>query len=85
MANGQGGSSADPYALTGEDLALARNALAISAAQFAELVGVSGERTVFRWESAPKKALPGPVATIVLAVMTSRAVRRYFGLALPDD
>lgn len=66
------------------DLRAARAALGLSAAGFAKLVRVESGRTVRRWESG-ERDIPGPVAVIVEALMASRSVRRYFGVAIEAD
>lgn len=66
------------------DLKSARHALGLSAGGFASLVNVSDGRTVRRWE-AGERDIPGPVVVLTKALMTSREVRRYFGLSLPGD
>lgn len=57
-----------------------REALGLSAAQFARLVGASSGRTVRKWE-AGDRPITGPVRVLVTALAESQDVRRYFGLA----
>lgn len=70
--------------MTPTELKDARKALGLSAEGFAFLVQAGSGRTVRRWE-AGNRDIPGPVKVIVRALMESRAVRRYFGLALASD
>lgn len=70
--------------MTPAELKAARQAFGLSAEGFARLVQVQGGRTVRRWE-AHERDIPGPVVVLVQALMASRAVRRHFGLALPQD
>ena len=70
--------------MTPSELKTARNALGLSAEGLARLVKVESGRTVRRWE-AGERDIPGPVIVIVGALMESRAVRRFFGLALEGD
>ena len=72
------------FDMTPETLKSARNTLGLSAEGFAKLVKVESGRTVRRWE-AGERDIPGPVVVIVGALMESRAVRRYFGVALDGD
>lgn len=67
--------------MTPEELKAARRALGLSAEGFALWVGVSGNRTVRKWENG-ERDIPGPVQVLVKAVMESEAVRKHFGLAL---
>ena len=67
-----------------DTLKSARHALGLSAEGFAKLVQVESGRTVRRWE-AGERDIPGPVVVVVGALMESRAVRRYFGVALDGD
>jgi DNA-binding transcriptional regulator YiaG len=62
----------------------ARSALGLSAEGFARLIGVESGRTVRRWE-AGERDIPGPVRVLTGALMESRAVRRYFGVAIEAD
>ena len=62
----------------------ARHTLGLSAEGFARLVRVESGRTVRRWE-AGERDIPGPVIVIVEALLASRAVRRYFCLAVAGD
>lgn len=64
--------------MTPGDLRAARHALGLSAAGLARIVRVQGSRTVQKWE-AGDRAIPGPVAVLVEALMASLAVREYFG------
>jgi len=66
------------------DLRAARTALNLSAEGFAKLVRVESGRTVRRWE-AGERDIPGPVVVLVEALMASRSVRRYFGVAIEGD
>lgn len=70
--------------MTPTDLKSFRHSLGLSAEGFARLVNVSDGRTVRRWE-AGQRDIPGPVVVLLSAIMDSRAVRRYFGLSLPED
>lgn len=70
--------------MTPADLKSARHALGLSAEKFARLVRVESGRTVRRWEAGDRD-IPGPVIVLVCAIMSSRAVRRHFGLALTDE
>ena len=63
------------------ELKAARAALGLSAEAFARLVHVESGRTVRRWEAGDSE-IPGPVAVLVGAIMSSAAVRRYFRLTL---
>ncbi len=67
-----------------DDLRAARAALGLSAEGFARLVRVESGRTVRRWE-AGERDIPGPVAVLVSALMDSRSVRQYFGVAVEAD
>ena len=71
-------------AFTAAELRAIRAALGLSAEGLAKLVRVESGRTVRRWE-AGERDIPGPVRVILTAVMESRAVRRYFGLAIEGD
>jgi DNA-binding transcriptional regulator YiaG len=70
--------------LTGEDVKNTRAALGLSQQELAELVGISQARTIRKWER-DEVCVPAPVAIMLIALLTSRAVRRYFGVSLPDD
>lgn len=67
--------------MTPAELKSARHALGLSAEGFAKWVRVESGRTVRRWESG-ERDIPGPVQVLVEAAVTSRAVRRHFGLNL---
>jgi len=62
----------------------ARHALGLSAEGLAKLVRVESGGTVRRWE-AGERDIPGPVQVIVDALMSSRAVRRHFSVAIEGD
>jgi DNA-binding transcriptional regulator YiaG len=66
------------------ELRQARTALGLSAEGFARLVQVQSGRTVRKWE-AGERDIPGPVAVLLGAIMSSSAVRRHFGLSTADD
>ena len=70
--------------MTPSDLRATRHALGLSAAGLATLLGVQDGRTVRRWE-AGEREIPGPVHVLLDSILQSRAVRRYFGLSLPED
>lgn len=70
--------------MTPEHLRAARAALGLSAEGFARLVRVESGRTVRRWE-AGERDIPGPVVALTEAIMRSRSVRRYFGVAIEAD
>lgn len=70
--------------MTPEELKTARHALGLSAEGFAKWVNVADGRAVRRWEAGDRD-IPGPVKVLVKAALESRAVRRHFGLSLPDD
>jgi DNA-binding transcriptional regulator YiaG len=61
-----------------------RIALGLSAEGFAQLVRVQSGRTVRKWESG-ERDIPGPVEVLSNALLESRAVRRYFGVATKSD
>lgn len=65
--------------LTPQELKQARKSLGLSAEGLARLVGVASGRTVRRWEAGGQD-IPGPVVVLFTAIMTSPAVREYFGL-----
>jgi DNA-binding transcriptional regulator YiaG len=67
-----------------DELRAARTALGLSAEGFARLVRVESGRTVRRWE-AGERDIPGPVEVLASALMESRSVRRYFGVAIDAD
>ena len=77
-------ASAKDAAVTHDDLKAARHALGLSAEGFAKLVGVESGRTVRRWEAGDRD-IPGPVIVIVGALLSSRAVRRHFGVSIEGD
>jgi DNA-binding transcriptional regulator YiaG len=62
----------------------ARAALGLSTDAFAKLVHVESGRTVRRWE-AGERDIPGPVQVLTEALISSRAVRKHFGLAIQTD
>ncbi|MCW2276406.1 hypothetical protein GJ654_18945 [Rhodoblastus acidophilus] len=73
--------------MTPDDLKSAIKSLGLTDGGFAHLVGITGanaDRTVRRWK-AGERDIPGPVIVIVGALMESRAVRRFFGVALDGD
>lgn len=70
--------------MTREEFRAARAALGLSAEGFAKLVRVESGRTVRRWE-AGERDVPGPVQVLTEALLASRAVRRYFGVAVEGD
>lgn len=70
--------------MTRAKLKAARHALGLSAEGFAQLIKVESGRTVRRWE-AGERDIPGPVQVLLKALIESRAVRRYFGLAIEAD
>jgi DNA-binding transcriptional regulator YiaG len=70
--------------MTPAELKTARHALGLSAEGFAKLVRVESGRTVRRWEAGDRD-IPGPVIVIVEALMSSRSVRRHFGVAIEGD
>jgi DNA-binding transcriptional regulator YiaG len=67
--------------MTPKQLKSARHMLGLSVEGFAHLLGVGSGRTVRRWEDGAKD-IPGPVKVLVLAMLSSEAVRGYFGLRL---
>ena len=67
--------------MTGAEVLAARATLSLSAEELAGLVGVSGARTIYKWEHGDR-AVPGPVAIIITAVLESAAMREYFGVSL---
>jgi DNA-binding transcriptional regulator YiaG len=70
--------------MTPSSLRSARTALSLSAESFARLIRVESGRTIRRWE-AGEREIPGPVEVLTEALMSSRAVRRYFGVTLDGD
>lgn len=68
--------------MTPSELRALREALGITADALATVLGVSGGRTVRRWE-AGDRAIPGPVAVLLRAIGENADVRKHFGL-LPD-
>ncbi len=70
--------------MTPADLRTAHHSLGLSAGGAARLFWVSDVRTVLRWWLG-ERDIPGPVIVLTEALMSSRAVRRQFGLSLPDD
>lgn len=69
--------------MTPADLKSARHALGLSAEGMAKFVQVAGGRTVRRWEKG-ERDIPGPVQVLVTAAISSRSVRKYFGLPEPS-
>ena len=69
--------------MTPADIKSARAALGLSARGFARLLGVE-IRTVFRWESGGA-SIPGPVAVLVTAIMSSEDVRKHFGVEIKES
>lgn len=61
------------------DLKAARRLLGLSSEGLAKLVRVESGRTIRRWEAGDRD-IPGPVIVLIEALMSSAAVRRYFGL-----
>ncbi len=76
--------SADLAQMTPDELKVARLDMSLSADRFAKLVQVESGRTVRRWEAA-ERDIPGPVQVLVRAIMSSRSVRHYFGIALCSE
>lgn len=70
--------------MTRAELRDLRLRLGLTADGLAELVGVSGGRTVRRWE-AGQRSIPGPVAVLLTAISADPAVQAYFGLTLSVD
>ena len=66
------------------ELRTARDALGLSAEQFAKLVHVQSGRTVRKWEAGDRD-IPGCVAVLTKALMASKAVREHFGVTIADD
>jgi DNA-binding transcriptional regulator YiaG len=75
---------ADQAQMTPGELRAARHDMSLSADRFAKLVQVESGRTVRRWEAA-ERDIPGPVQVLVRAIMSSRSVRHYFGIALCSE
>lgn len=69
--------------MTPLELREVRESLGLGTPRFGRLLGTEG-RTIQRYE-AGDRAIPGPVAVLAAALRDSRAVRRYFGVSLPDD
>ena len=76
--------SVDLAQMTPDELKVARLDMSLSADRFAKLVQVESGRTVRRWEAA-ERDIPGPVQVLVRAIMSSRSVRHYFGIALCSE
>lgn len=70
--------------MTPAELKSARHSLGLSADGFARWVGATDGSQVRKWERGAT-AIPGPVKVLVRAALESRAVRKHFGLSLPDD
>lgn len=70
--------------MTPEDLKSARHALGFSAEGFAKFLHLTDGAHVRKMENG-SRPISGPVAVLMEAIMTSRAVRRHFGLSLPND
>lgn len=68
--------------MTPAELKSARQALGLSAEGFGRVMHAAG-RTVRRWEAGTLD-IPGLVQDVTRALMDSRAVREYFGLAFAD-
>ena len=65
-------------------LKIARTSLGLSTDCLAVLLNAKSGKTVLRWETGDL-AIPGPVGVLVEALMESKEVRQYFGVALNDD
>ncbi len=65
------------------ELKNARTALGLTAEGLAKLLRVQGGRTIRKWEAGDRE-IPGPVATLIEALMESPAVRRHFRLPTRD-
>jgi DNA-binding transcriptional regulator YiaG len=76
--------SVDLAQMTPGELKAARLDMSMSADRFARLVQVESGRTIRRWEGA-ERDIPGPVQVLVRAIMSSRPVRRYFGITLLSE
>jgi len=69
--------------MTPDDLRSAREALGLTGDKLAR-IAQSNARTVRRWEAGDRE-IPGPMRALVEALMSSRAVRRHFGVAVEGD
>lgn len=67
--------------MSAQEVRHARAALGLSAERLARLVSVHDGKTVRRWESG-ERAVPGPVAVLLTALLTSEAVRQHFGVTV---
>jgi DNA-binding transcriptional regulator YiaG len=65
--------------MTPAELKSARQALGLSVGGLARVVGVSGERTVRKWERGDRD-IPGPVKVLVALMLESAAVRKSLGI-----
>lgn len=65
--------------MTGSELRTIRHRLGLSAQDLARVVGVSGERTVFKWEYG-ERGIPGPVEVLIELILKYQIVRLHLGL-----
>lgn len=71
--------------MTPEEFKDARYRLGLSVVAFAQAFGISGERTVRRWEDGSKD-IPQPVVLLVQMALMFPSVRRFLGVpAWPGD
>lgn len=70
--------------MTPEDLKTARRALGFSAEGFAKFLHLTDGAHVRKMENG-SRPVSGPLEVLMEAIMSSRSVRRHFGLSLPDD
>ena len=70
--------------MTPSELKSIRTMLGITTDALATVLGVSGGRTVRRWE-AGDRTIPGPAAVLLLAIKESAAVRAHLGLTGPKE
>ena len=68
-----------------EEFKESRHRLGLSVGEFARAFGVSGERTVRRWEDGSKD-IPQPVVLLVQMALLFPSVRKFLGVpAWPGD
>ncbi len=65
--------------MTPEQFKDARQALGLSQKGMADLLGVSGDRTIRKWEEG-ERDISAPVAILVRIILKFRDVRAFMGL-----
>ena len=65
--------------MTPNEFKKSRKKLGLSQAELATMLGISGDRTIRKWEEG-ERTLPGPVIVLMGLILEIPAVRKYLNI-----